>query len=119
MKTFLSIILTLIATTAFGAPFLAVDFDANHDQYILEFDGQVYQASDPIEHRNDNTETVTHDLGTLITPKVIHTVRLKAISPYGEESGWSDPLEFMLSETGTIVLRQTPASPKQLRLLSE
>ena len=104
-------------TLAIAAPFLACDPDINANEYVVEFDEVVLESAPPIEVRAD--DTVIIDLAGMITQGQHHYVRVLAINDWGDVSEWSTPLEFMLSDEDIVIIRQQPAAPNVLRLLSE
>jgi hypothetical protein len=102
----LSIIIGLFLwnAPAFAEPLLACDPDINASTYVVEFDNVVGDSAPPIEVRAD--DTIIMDLAGMI-------------NDWGDVSEWSTPLEFMLSDEDIVIIRQQPAAPNVLRLLSQ
>ena len=118
-KLFFTLLCTaLLTVSAWAAPFLAVDTDANHAEYIVELDGVEFGPAIAIEDRGEDG-MVIFDLDGLIAPGNIYTIRCKGLNAWGDESEWSVPLDFAVSGSGTVTERQDPDAPTVLRILSE
>ena len=108
----------LTCSVAFGAPFLAVDPDPDHAQYIVEFNGVEYPPASAIENRGVDG-VIVFDLDGLLESGQTYSIRVMGVNPWGDESDWSAPLEFGVSGEGTVFERRTPNAPTVLRILSE
>ena len=117
LLTLLIIGIILSSSLAFAQPFLACDPDPNVSEYIVELDGVEYPASPAIDVRPDATIIV--DLDGMITYQTLHTIRVKAVNIWNDESEWTLPFEFMVSSGGGVTVRQIPNTPNVLRLISE
>jgi len=117
MKLLIAVLSVFIATTALAQPYLGVDPDSSAEKYIIEADGVVYEAEFPIEQREH--VTLIFDLSEILQQSSTHIIRAKAVNAWGDESEWSVPLEFMLSDGGTIIVRQQPGIPTMLRIILE
>jgi hypothetical protein len=117
-KYILAIIITLFLVTGVSAaPFLGVDPDPDHSEYIIELDGIEHGPFAAVEDRGD--VIIVFDFDTMLQSGETYSVRVLGINAWGDESEWSVPLEFALTGGGTVIERRQPDAPSVLRILSE
>lgn len=120
-RLLLAVLLSIVFVTAGYAQtlslLLACDPDPKAVKYIMEINGTEHPAAPPVSV--DPNQTIVADIGDKVALNDSHTIRLKAMSRWGDTSDWSVPLEFWLSPTGTVIVRQPPEVPVGIVLVSE
>lgn len=120
-RLLLVVLLSIVFVTAGYAQTLSLlvmcDTDPKAEKYIVELNGTEHPEAPYIEVRPAGT--VVADIGDKVTLNSTHVVRLKAMSRWGDTSDWSVPLEFWLSPTGTVIVRQPPEVPAGIGLISQ
>lgn len=117
MIKFLIFILLFFPSICWAQLYLAVDPDPNHVEYMVEFDGNTMGPMPAFETGVDVIKIM--DIESMVITNEKHMVRVAAYNAWGDISEWSDPFEFLLTETGGVVKRQVPTAPASIRLLSE
>lgn len=103
--------------------FLACDPDPEAFEYVIEMDGSEIFRGEPLEYdgtdSNGKPATIIVDIKAEIEPDALHLVRAKAVNAWGDESEWTDPLEFTYSSRkgGAIFERKQVQVPAMLRIL--
>jgi hypothetical protein len=116
-KYILSFLFTLLLVSGvFASPFLGVDPDVNHNEYLIEINGATYGPFLPIEDRGDTV--IIFDFNGMLVRGETYVVRAMSYNAFGDASEWSVPLEFASGGGTIVIIRQTPDAPV-LRLLSE